>query len=138
MKSAGLNGRAPCRLDACEAQDYAVLVRYLGAIQRRLAAQTAELAVAARALEAETLRLRAERIVCATARYWAVPSIAPAQASLRAPAPGRRSTAPAWAAVHEVLCRTGCQGHAHPWRTDEGRCGLDGDACDRLPQSSGC
>lgn len=137
MKPAGSAHLAPCRLDACEAQDYAALVRHLGAIQRRFAAQTAELAAAARALEAETLRLRAERIVCATARYWAIPPSAPAQKGLRAPARDRTPTAPAWAAVHEVLCRTGCQGHAHPWRSDEGRCTLDGEDCDRRMQPTG-
>lgn len=137
MKPAGLSHRVPCRLDACEAQDYAALVRHLGAIQRRLAAQTAELAAAARALEAETLRLRAERIVCATARYWAIPPSAAAAAVPRATAAGRTTPAPAWAAVHEVLCRTGCQGHAHPWRSDEGRCALDGEDCDRRPHPSG-
>lgn len=137
MKPAGPPHQAPCRLDACEAQDYAALVRHLGAIQRRLAAQTAELAAAARALEAETLRLRAERIVCATARYWAIPPSAPVQAQSRASVPGRTSAAPAWVAVHEVLCRTGCQGHAHPWRTDEGRCALVGEDCDRRTQPTG-
>ncbi|GAB4202606.1 MAG: hypothetical protein Fur0019_00610 [Tibeticola sp.] len=137
MKSAGPTDLAPCRLDACETQDYAALVRHLGGIQRRFAAQTAELTAAARALEAETLRLRAERIVCATARYWTVPPGARAQSGRRASAPGRTRTAPASAAVHEVLCRTGCQGHAHPWRTDDGRCALDGEECDRRTQPSG-
>lgn len=134
MKPAGPTDIAPCRLDVCETQDYAALVRHLGAIQRRLAAQTAELTAAARALEAETLRLRAERIACATARYWAIPPRGPAQARPRAVTSGCKPRAPTSVVVHEVLCRTGCQGHAHPWRTDEGLCALDGEDCGRSPQ----
>lgn len=83
------------------------------------------------------MRLRGERIVFATARYWAVAPSGPTQARSRTSTSARMPIAPAWTAVHEVLCHTGCQGHAHPWRTDEGRCALDGEDCDRRPQPTG-
>ena len=46
--------------------------------------------------------------------------------------PVEASRAAMMVSATEVLCQTGCQGHAHPWLDADGACRLTGGECTRV------
>lgn len=115
--------------------EYAALVRQLARLQVRISDLVLTHRNERNRLEAQVMRLRARLIVGQTERFWRVGAgrstvdrtevpagLVPDQEPLAAPED-------LWQA-REVICETGCQGHAHPWLQD-GQCRLSGQACQR-------
>lgn len=101
------------------AQDeHLVLIRLVGRLQERMSVFVTAAATSLRLQEAEIVRLRGELLVARTAALWGL-AWGEAQAQ-------RLDLA------HQVICQTGCVGHAHYWLGDDGNCQRTGDPCDRL------
>lgn len=124
------------------AQEHGVLVRTLGALQRRVGQLQHAHAQALGELQGEVMRLRAQLVAARTRVLWGLPAggdLAPgARAVVDAtPRPTARTGHPPQrvatghlAAAQAVICQTGCVGHAHPWREADGQCRRMGQACD--------
>lgn len=111
--------------------EHGVLVRHWAHLQQTVTETVQENGRTVAALEAEVIRLRCQLLVARTQLFWGI-SGAPLVARTRthrAPAPS--SAAPSsWPQVDAVLCRTGCAGHAHPWRDAQGLCTRSGEPCE--------
>jgi hypothetical protein len=68
-------------------------------------------------------------MVLRTATLWGLGGLLLAPAGNAARAPVLRAVHPVWREASEVICQTGCVGHAHPWRDDQGLCRRTGEAC---------
>ncbi|HNT84268.1 MAG: hypothetical protein IT498_05800 [Rubrivivax sp.] len=110
-------------------REHQLLLRHLGRVQQRVSEQMLAQAQRCAALEAELMQWRARWIVATTRRLWGLGGFDQPPAPARA-VPADRS---AWASATEVLCQTGCAGHAHPWRDEQGRCALTASDCTRVP-----
>lgn len=111
-----------CQVPAAFAElqrEHGLLLRYLGQVQQRLGLRLHR-------LETENLRLRAALVVQRTAWLWGL--WPPAGHESRA----RTTRLEPPSSAHRVLCRVGCEGHAHAWLTDEGQCRRTGAACDTV------
>lgn len=115
--------------------DCEALVRQLARLQVRISDLVLTHRIERNRLEAQVIRLRAGLIVGLTERFRLVGAgrstvdrtevpagLVPDQGPLAAPENLRQA--------REVICETGCQGHAHPWLQD-GPCQLSGHACQR-------
>ena len=111
--------------------EHAALLRHWAGLQERVSRQAQEQARRCAALEAELMHCRARWVLATTQMLWGLgwPSAAPPRPAAVAPAGGP------WRDARQVICQTGCAGHAHPWRGDEGQCRLTGGDCDRVPPS---
>lgn len=109
-------------------REHAVALRMWGRLQNELSAQLQRQAQERQHLLAQLMRLRAALLVTRTAVLWGLTTGAtsPPRHAAAAPVPARPSE------VDEVLCQTGCVGHAHHWLNDEQRCTRSGLACHRL------
>lgn len=117
-------------VDAAALQrEHGALVRYLGRLQQGLGTELQR-------LHGENLRLRAALLVTRTAWLWglAPSNTASAPPHDRSPAV-RADTSLADASVSQVLCQVACEGHAHYWLGEDGRCQRSGEACERLTDS---
>lgn len=114
------------------ALEHAALVRRLARLQRRVTEQLQAGARCQAVLEADNLRLRAEVVLLRTAMVWGLRTSAlgtgPATRRRHAPA----TPDPALQGARDMICRTGCVGHAHPWLDEDGQCRQRGQPCDRL------
>lgn len=107
-------------------REHGAMARQLAGLQQRIGGLLAANARRIALLEADNLRLRAELVVCRTGLLWGL------GAGVLQPRAARRqrlSGLPDMAAAQVVICQTGCAGHAHPWRDDEGQCRRTGLAC---------
>ncbi|HRM55188.1 MAG TPA: hypothetical protein PLS11_14905, partial [Ottowia sp.] len=77
-------------------------------------------------LQGTLVRERARLVIASTRWWWGLGG--PVPDAVRAASP--EVTASPMSAA-DVLCQTGCQGHAHPWLTEDGRCLLKGGDCTR-------
>lgn len=121
--------------DAHPSSEHAALLRHLGRVQSRLSQVVAEQARDMQALHAEVMQLRGQLMVWRTATWWSLPG--PLRPQVRGPAqPGRftppAATPPDLEQAREVICQTGCVGHAHHWLQSDGRCQWTLQACERL------
>ncbi len=110
--------------------EHGALLRHWAGLQARVSVQMTAQARHCAALEAELMRWRARWVLASTQMLWGLgwPDALPL-----AP-PSRHATrGHALPSATEVLCQTGCAGHAHPWRDDEGQCRLSGGDCTRVP-----
>ncbi|MDO5087330.1 MAG: hypothetical protein Q4D74_06940 [Comamonadaceae bacterium] len=132
-----MSARLPLMADL--AHEHGVLLRQWAGAQQRLSDMAAAHACRCAALEAELLRQRARWIVATTRLLWGLgwPGLPnPRQEGQRRGAAGA-GAAPAdatgaIASVHDVLCQTGCAGHAHPWLDEaSGECRLHRQPCGR-------
>ena len=128
-----------------DAQEHLCLVRHLAALQARVSRQMVALAEAearararaeaaeraCRALERALIVERGRAVLACTRWSWGWGG--PPPAPLASVASHGRS--PVTTAV-DVLCQTGCQGHAHPWLGPEGGCRLTGADCTRVAEAS--
>ena len=134
---------------ANDAHEHLCLLRQLGGLQTRVSAQMQALACAeaqataraesaeqaCAALQSALVRERARWVLACTRWSWGlggppvVPPATPRSATEADPAPGDFG-APFTAT--DVLCQTGCQGHAHPWLEANGACRLTGADCMRV------
>ena len=96
--------------------EHAALVRQLGRAQNAITTLQARAHAQQNALEQKVVWLRGQLLVARTAVLWRLPL--PRQGDLRA--------------AQEVVCDTGCVGHAHHWLGAEGECRLNGGACTRV------
>lgn len=134
----------------CDAEEHLCLMRHLGGLQTRVSAQMQALAAseahararaeaaerACAALEAALMRERARWVLTCTRASWGLGS-APMLSFAAADAEAAQSASShadmaAPSTVTDVLCQTGCQGHAHPWLTADGGCRLTGADCTRV------
>ncbi|GAA6142247.1 hypothetical protein [Hydrogenophaga sp. 5NK40-0174] len=115
--------------------EHIALVRHLGNIQHQVTAQFERLRQRADAADAEAMRLRAELLIIRTAVYWNLGQAVP-QRSATAPARARVPLPRQSQAAQQVICQTGCAGHAHPWLEADGNCSRTGDACHVTAASS--
>ena len=111
-------------------QEHLCLQRHLAALQERVSHQIAALVEAeaqacaradaaerqCRAMERALINERTRAVLACTRWSW----------GLGGPPPQAPTTAA------EVLCQTGCQGHAHPWLDADGSCRLTGGDCTRV------
>ena len=120
--------------------EHACLLRRLAALQARVSEQMGALAreraaACARAdaaeracqqLQGTLVRERARLVIASTRWWWGLGG--PVPDAVRAASP--EVTASPMSAA-DALCQMGCQGHAHPWLTQDGRCLLKGGDCTR-------
>ncbi|MDO5290755.1 MAG: hypothetical protein Q4F13_14150 [Pseudomonadota bacterium] len=124
----------PCAL----AQEHGAVLRHWGRVQERVSQQLCAQARRCEALEAEVLHWRARWMLATTHMAWGLgwPGL-PARAGPARAAQGARPApeekAPTLNSATDVICQTGCAGHAHPWRSQEGECALTGSDCTRVP-----
>jgi hypothetical protein len=102
--------------------EHAALARWLGQLQRRMGTVQHDHRQQVAALKADLMRLRGQTLVLRTATFWGLGGLllAPADSAARVPV---------WRDASAVICQTGCVGHAHPWRDDQGLCRRTGKAC---------
>ncbi len=115
--------------------DYEALVRQLARLQVRISDLVLTHRIERNRLEAQVIRLRAKLIMGLTERFWLVGARRSTSARTEAPTglvpdQGPQAAPEDLRQAREVICETGCQGHAHPWLQD-GQCRLSGDACQR-------
>lgn len=104
-------------------REHGLLLRYLGQVQQRLSTQLHR-------LETENLRLRAALVVQRTAWLWGlVPSRTADVPQSKGPRTEDAGTSQAPVSVSQVLCRVACEGHAHYWLGEDGRCQRSGEPC---------
>jgi len=109
--------------------EHAALVRWLGQLQRRIGTLQQAHQQQVAALRAELMWLRGQALVLRTATLWGLGGAVLAAPGSAARAPVLRAIQPVWREASEVICQTGCVGHAHPWRDDQGLCRRTGEAC---------
>lgn len=110
--------------------EHAALVRWLGQLQRRIShlQQTHQQQVAE--LQAALMRVRGQALVMRTATLWGVGGwLVASQGGSAVRSPTSHTLHPVWREASEVICQTGCVGHAHPWRDDQGQCRRTGEPC---------
>lgn len=123
------------------AQEHAMLVRHMGKLQASVSALLADKEAQLQALGGEVLRLRAQLLMARTAVLW---GLTPCTARASNPPSAQRATSERrdasdptdlenLASARQLVCQTGCVGHAHHWLTAEGRCQLSGQTCERQP-----
>ena len=124
-------------------QEHLCLQRHLAVLQARVSEQMATLAEAqalaearaataecrCHALERALIRERARAVLACTRWSWGLGG--PPPHDLPAPRGTSADQTPLVSAT-EVLCQTGCQGHAHPWLDADGACRLTGGECTRV------
>ena len=109
--------------------EHAALARWLGHLQRRVGALQHDHRQQVATLQADLMRLRGQTMVLRTATLWGLGGLLLAPAGSAARALVLRAVHPVWREASEVICQTGCVGHAHPWRDDQGLCRRTGEAC---------
>lgn len=100
--------------------EHAALVRQLGRAQTAITQMQTRAKAQQAVLEQEVVQLRAQLLVARTAAFW----------RLVVPPPEDLS------AAKQVVCNTGCVGHAHHWLGATGDCRLNGEACPRVKPST--
>lgn len=132
-------GAAPDMADKAHralSEEHGALLRQMATLQRRVSDHVSQQARRVAALEADNLRLRAELVRSRTALLWGLQPASPAvpmrRLALRQPAVPVVERP--WREAQAVICQTGCTGHAHIWRDDQGQCRRSGEACQ--PHSS--
>ncbi|MBU7571970.1 MAG: hypothetical protein KAF64_01355 [Hydrogenophaga sp.] len=129
------------RHDSVAAREIAIehgaLTRQVAGLQRRMSEQLRAYAQQVLALEDEVLHLRAQLIVSRTSLLWGL-GVAGVMRPLarRGPPPAGQAGARAMAEASNVICQTGCVGHAHPWLEGDGQCRRTGQACDLYASSA--
>lgn len=110
--------------------EYGALLRMWGRLQTEMSVLCQAHAQALKTLESEVLRLRADLLITHTALYWGMTAgrLAVTKRPLQRVAPASATLL----AANEVLCRTGCEGHAHHWLDDHSGCTRTGQPCHRL------
>ena len=109
--------------------EHTALVRWLGQLQRRIATLQQEHHQQVTALQTDLMRLREQTMVLRTATLWGLGATVLARPGNAAHAPSLQGLQPLWREASEVICQTGCVGHAHPWRDDQGLCRRTGQPC---------
>jgi hypothetical protein len=109
--------------------EHAVLARWLGQLQRRMGVLQHDHRQQVAVLKADLMRLRGQTLVLRTATFWGLSGLLLAPADRAARVPVLRAVHLAWREASEIICQTGCVGHAHPWRDDQGLCRQTGKAC---------
>lgn len=111
-------------------REHGVLVRHWAHLQQTITETARENGRTVAALETEVIRLRGQLLVARTQLFWGISGAPPVALTRQHRASASSSPAPSsWPQVDAVLCRTGCAGHAHPWRDDEGLCIRSGEPC---------
>lgn len=116
--------------------EHGVLTRQLAALQRRLSEQMCAGTLQVLALEDEVLRLRAQLIVTRTCLLWGLGVAGVMKPMPRARAVAARARTVDMAEASNVICQTGCVGHAHPWLEEDGMCRRTGQACEIYADST--
>lgn len=115
--------------------EHGVLVRYWAQLQQTMTETVHENGRTVAALEADVIRLRGQLLVARTQLFWGINGAPLAARTRQHRAPVPLSPTPStWPQVDAVLCRTGCAGHAHPWRDQQGRCSRSGEPCEQSIQ----
>lgn len=109
--------------------EHAALARWLGQLQRRIGALQHDHRQQVATLQADLMRLRGQTLVLRTATLWGLGGAVLTPLGSVARTPGVRVMTPVWREASSVICQTGCVGHAHPWRDDQGLCRRTGEAC---------
>jgi len=122
------------------AQEHAVLLRHMGRLQNSVSALLADKEARLQVLSGEVLRLRGQLLVARTAVLWGLALRTEAAASRQPTArcknvnglgASQLEDPERSAAARQLVCQTGCVGHAHHWLTAGGTCQLSGQACER-------
>lgn len=113
-------------------REHGLLLRQLAGLQQGVGEQLQTQARHITGLEGEVLRLRAQLITARTCLLWGLPHEGLARVK-----PRRRPAVDALndttlTQAHDVICQTGCVGHAHPWLEADGQCRRTGVACKPL------
>jgi len=82
---------------------------------------------------AEILRLRGQLLAARTAALWGLSGLPQQLPRVSATRTRVNAAQPLVddAATRDVICQTGCAGHAHTWLAEDGRCQRDGRECER-------
>jgi hypothetical protein len=111
--------------------EHGVLTRQVAGLQRRVGEQLRAYALQVAALEDEVLHLRAQLIVSRTSLLWGLGVAGVMKPLARRARPlAERTEAGAMREASNVICQTGCVGHAHPWLEADGQCRRTGQACE--------
>lgn len=113
--------------------EHGVLSRQMAGLQRRVGEQMRAYARQVSALQEEVVHLRAQLVVSRTCMLWGL-GVAGVVKPLvrRARVAAAQVEAAAMAEASQVICQTGCVGHAHPWLEADGQCSRTGTACTQM------
>ncbi len=110
--------------------EHAVLTRQLAGAQRRLSEEMQAHAQRVHALESEVVQLRAQLVMARSCMLWGLNTAGVMRPlARRARVVQAAAEAAAMAEASDVICQTGCVGHAHPWLEVDGQCRRTGTSC---------
>ncbi|WP_137920412.1 hypothetical protein [Hydrogenophaga sp. 2FB] len=110
--------------------EHAVLTRQLASAQRRLSEQVQACTQRMDALEREVVQLRAQLVMARSCMLWGLNTAGVMRPlARRARVASAAAEAVAMAEASNVICQTGCVGHAHPWLEADGQCRRTGASC---------
>lgn len=112
--------------------EHSVLLRQFGQLQHRLTDVISAHRQQQARLEQDNLRLRAELVLLRTSVFWGLGAAAVVPMPPAEYPPQRAAENASVREAHNVICQTGCVGHAHPWLEPDGQCRRNGQACERL------
>jgi hypothetical protein len=128
-----MNAFSPIHDQALALAEHLALIRQVARMQWHMDQLLAASQERAARQSAEIVRLRGQLLVARTAALWGMAGVLP-QAP-RAGQGGRRVHPPQAViqdvATRNVICQTGCVGHAHAWLDEDGHCQRDGLNCER-------
>lgn len=109
--------------------EHQVLSRHWARVQQRVTGVLQLHVLEIQQLQGEVQRLRGQLLVARTAMLWGLSS--QSVAGLRSvPRKMPAAEVPAWREAKQVICQTGCVGHAHPWLSEDGQCLRTLQPCD--------
>lgn len=109
--------------------EHAVMARWLGQLQCRIGRLQHDHRQQVATLHEDLMRLRAQTLVLRTATLWSLGRVLLAPTASAGSSPVPRTLHPVLREASAVICQTGCVGHAHPWRDDQGLCRRTGEVC---------
>jgi hypothetical protein len=114
--------------------EHLTLIRWVGRLQHRMDQLISMAHSKIVAQEAQIIRLRGQLLLARTASLWGLtPRMDVVSAAI--PITPQQSAVllthdDTLEAARQVVCQTGCVGHAHHWLDDSGHCQRDGRVCE--------
>jgi hypothetical protein len=100
--------------------EHAALARWLGKLQRRMGVLHYDHRQQVAKLNEDVMHLRGQTLVLRTATLWGLGGLLLASFGRKERVLLSRTMDATWREASEVICQTGCAGHAHPWRDTQG------------------
>jgi hypothetical protein len=117
--------------------EHLALIRQMARLQWHMDHLRAASQERAERQSAEIVCLRGQLLVARTAALWGMAGVPPQVPRARRISPrAHPQNVIQDPATRNVICQTGCVGHAHAWLDDAGHCQRDGRVCERTLQGT--